>query len=42
MYGLVNTVGGIRSLPGTPHYPTTSPVVGNYTGWNGMQSVPYA
>ncbi|XP_063990688.1 meiosis regulator and mRNA stability factor 1 isoform X2 [Diachasmimorpha longicaudata] len=35
MYSANSTI-GVRSLPGTPHYNSSSPVVGNFTGWNGM------
>ncbi|XP_014205726.1 meiosis regulator and mRNA stability factor 1 [Copidosoma floridanum] len=40
MYGVANAISGTRSLPGTPHYPTSSPIVGNYSSWNGMYYTP--
>ncbi|XP_015121506.1 meiosis regulator and mRNA stability factor 1 isoform X2 [Diachasma alloeum] len=35
-----NSAIGVRSLPGTSHYNSSSPVVGGFTGWNGMHCAP--
>ncbi|XP_012273569.1 meiosis regulator and mRNA stability factor 1 isoform X2 [Orussus abietinus] len=36
MYSASASVRGARSLPATPHYYSSSPVIGAYPGWNGL------
>ncbi|XP_012256062.2 meiosis regulator and mRNA stability factor 1 isoform X2 [Athalia rosae] len=36
MYTAGSTLGGARSLPVTPHYHSSSPVIGGYSPWGGM------
>ncbi|XP_058795301.1 meiosis regulator and mRNA stability factor 1 [Phymastichus coffea] len=40
MFGVASSMLGARSLPGTPHYPTTSPVSVNCSNWTGMHCGP--
>ncbi|XP_043282127.1 meiosis regulator and mRNA stability factor 1 isoform X2 [Venturia canescens] len=40
MYSANATITGARSLPGTPHYNSSSPVIGNFSGWNGVHCGP--
>lgn len=38
MYLPSANIPGVRSLPGTPQYNSSSPVVGAFAGWNGTHS----
>ncbi|XP_034936191.1 meiosis regulator and mRNA stability factor 1 isoform X2 [Chelonus insularis] len=41
MYNSNSGIGGVRSLPSTPHYHSSSPVVGSFSGWNGVHCPPH-
>ncbi|KAK0092688.1 hypothetical protein PV326_000848 [Microctonus aethiopoides] len=44
MYNTNSAFAGVRSLPGTPHCHSSSPVVGAFAGWNGIHcsSIPHS
>lgn len=41
MYNTNSAFAGVRSLPGTPQYHSSSPVTGAFAGWNGASCPPH-